>query len=94
MEEGWERIALKWSSGSPMGNFSCDEGVNGIGETDCGGVVRLGRCGKETGAVVDGPTEGEKIGHYRIVVLVKSGFPRRNVQFRRNGNTRAEGVGV
>ena len=77
-----------------MRNFGCDEGVNGIWETDCGGVVRLGRCRKGTGAVVDGPTKCEKKGHYRIGVLVESGFPRRNIQFRRNGNTSSEGVGV
>ena len=77
-----------------MRNFGCDEGVNSIWETDCGGVVRLGRCRNGTGAVVDGPTKCEKKGHYRIGVLVESGFPRRNIQFRRNGNTSSEGVGV
>ena len=77
-----------------MRNFGCDEGVNSIWETDCGGVVRLGRCRNGTGAVVDGPTKCEKKGHYRIGVLVESGFPRRNIQFRRNRNTSSEGVGV
>lgn len=44
--------------------------------------------------VVDGPTKCEKIGHYRIGVLVKSSFPQRNIQFRRNRNTSAKGIGV
>ena len=60
-----------------MRNFGCDEGVNSIWERDCGGVVRLGRCRNGTGAVVDGPTKCEKQGHYRIGVLVESGFPQR-----------------
>ena len=43
-----ERVVEKWSSGSPMGNFSCDEGVDSIWEMDCEGVVRLGRCRNRT----------------------------------------------
>lgn len=57
-----------------MRNFGCDEGVNSIGEMDCGGVVRFGRCRNGIGVVVDGLIKCEKKGYYRIGVFVESGF--------------------
>ena len=44
LEQRRERVVEKRSSVSPMRNFGCNDGVNSIWETECRGVVGLGRC--------------------------------------------------